>query len=213
MATQLSLYNEALRLCGERKLASLTENREPRRLLDQVWDEGALEYCLEMGAWNFANRSLLLQEDPTFTTQFGYRYAFEKPSDVVRLTAVCSDEYYNMPLTRYKEEGGYYFSDLDIIYIQYVSSDAEFGMDTSLYPRTYEKFVAAFMASEIIDRLTQNETLWDKVFKVMQKRLRTARSKDAMDEATKFMPTGRWVNARRGGWYGRDRGNRGSLIG
>jgi len=213
MATQLSLYNEALRICGERKLASLTENREPRRLLDQAWDEGALKYCLEMGSWNFATRSLLLQNDENFTTQFGYRYAFERPSDLVRLVAFCSDEYYNVPLTQYLEEGSYYFSDLDIVYIKYVSTDSEFGMDMSLYPRTYEKYVAAYLASEIIDRLTQNASLWEKVYKVMKKRLITAKSKDAMDEPTKFAPIGRWLASRRGGSYGRDRGNRGSLIG
>ena len=33
---QLSLYNNALTVLGERKIASLTENREPRRVLDDV---------------------------------------------------------------------------------------------------------------------------------------------------------------------------------
>ena len=41
MITRLQLYNSALLLLGERNLASLSENREPRRLLDHVWDTGA----------------------------------------------------------------------------------------------------------------------------------------------------------------------------
>jgi len=37
--SRLKLYNDALTACGESHLASLTEDREPRRLLDHVWDE------------------------------------------------------------------------------------------------------------------------------------------------------------------------------
>jgi hypothetical protein len=39
-ASKLKLYNDALGILGERRLASLTENREPRRVLDEVWDAG-----------------------------------------------------------------------------------------------------------------------------------------------------------------------------
>lgn len=212
MATKLSLYNEALRICGERKLASLTEDREPRRLLDDVWDEGAIDYCLEQGQWNFAIRSAKLEYAPSIDPAFGYQYAFERPIDFVRLAAFCSDEYYNVPLTQFSEEGGFWFSDLDEIYIKYVSNDASYGTDYSLYPQTFVRYVAAYLASEIIDRLTQNNSLWDKTYRLMQKRLIDARSKDAMNEPTQFPPTGRWVSSRRGGARS-DRGNRNSLTG
>ena len=42
MATRLQLYNRALRIIQERKLSSLTEKREPRFLLDDVWEEGGV---------------------------------------------------------------------------------------------------------------------------------------------------------------------------
>ncbi len=38
---QLSLYNRALLIMGQRFLSDLSEEREPRRLLDQVWNDGA----------------------------------------------------------------------------------------------------------------------------------------------------------------------------
>lgn len=212
MATQLSLYNEALRICGERKLASITEDREPRRLLDGVWDGGAIDYCLEQGQWNFAMRSAKLEYAPSIDPAFGYKYAFEKPSDYIRITALCTDEYFNVPLTQYTEEGGFWFSDLDEIYIKYVSNDSSYGSDYSLYPQTFMRYVATYLASEIIDRLTQNASLWDKTYRLMQKRLTDARSKDAMAEPTQFLPTGRWISARRGGGNS-DRGNRNSLTG
>ena len=212
MATQLSLYNEALRLCGERKLASLTENREPRRLLDSVWDANAVNYCLEQGQWKFAIRTAKLEYNPSMEPSFGYQYGFDKPTDLVRLTALCSDEYFNVPLTQYSEEAGYWFSDLDEIYIQYVSNDASYGSDYSLYPETYMRYVASYLAAEIIDRLTQNNALWDKVYGLMKKRLSDARSKDALAGPTKFLPAGSWINSRRGNAR-TDRGNRNNLIG
>jgi hypothetical protein len=35
--SQLFIYNEALGHLGERRLANLSENREPRRVLDSYW--------------------------------------------------------------------------------------------------------------------------------------------------------------------------------
>ena len=46
--TKLSLYNDTLQLLGERRLASDTEDREPRYDLDSLYDNGAVDYCLEV---------------------------------------------------------------------------------------------------------------------------------------------------------------------
>ena len=37
MATKLGLYNRALRVLGETKLSSLSEAREPRYILDDIY--------------------------------------------------------------------------------------------------------------------------------------------------------------------------------
>ncbi len=212
MATQLSLYNEALRLCGERKLASLSENREPRRILDSVWDANAINYCLEQGQWNFAMRTAKIESNPSMQPPFGYQYAFDRPNDLIRISGLCSDEYFNNPLLEYEEEAGYWFADVDEIYIRYVSNDASYGNDYSLYPETYMRYVATYLAVEIVDRLTQNASLYDKLYGLMKRRLTDARSKDAMADPTKFLPTGSWVRSRRGG-SSSDRGKRNRLIG
>lgn len=80
---QLSLYNNALTVLGERKIASLTENREPRRVLDDVWS-GAVKYCLEQGQWKFAIRTSKLTYSTDVNPVFGYRRAFERPSEIGR---------------------------------------------------------------------------------------------------------------------------------
>lgn len=209
---RLSLYNHALYLLGERKIASLTENREPRRVLDSVWDD-AISYCLEQGQWKFAIRTSKLTYSTDVTPEFGYRRAFEKPSDCVRLTKVCSDEYLMQPLLLYNEEAGWWFADLDNIYISYVSNHANYGADYANWPRTFAEYVAYHLASEACMRITQSDSKEQTIEKKTREALKNALSKDAMQDPTKFLPTGRWVSARRGDRSSRDLGSRSNLIG
>lgn len=195
MPSQLNVYNDALRLVGERQLVSLTENREPRRLLDAVWD-GAIDYCLEQGQWNFAIRSQRLTYSPSVEPPFGYRRAFDKPADYVRTVAITSDERFNNALLSYTDEAGFWFSDLDEIYLRYVSKDESFGKDTSLWPQTFRHFVAAYLAIQIAPRL-KNDTDGDRLLRDYRMKKIDALTKDAMQEATKRVPSGSWVNSRR----------------
>lgn len=212
MNTQLGLYNQALTLLGERKLASLSENREPRRVLDDIWD-GGVKYCLEQGQWKFALRTSKLIYAPEIEPSFGYARAFEKPSDCVRVAKLCSDEFFNMPLLAYNEEAGFWFASLDEIYISYVSDHASFGGDLTLWPESFVKWVGLFLATEGGKRITQSTTDLEKLDKVQRRAKTDALSKDAIQGPTQFLPQGSWARARNGSRNGYDRGNRGQLIG
>lgn len=209
--TQLGLYNEALRLVGERRLASLTENREPRRVLDDIWNDDAINFCLEQGYWNFAMRAVQIDASAT-DPAFGYAFAFDKPNDLIRTAGVCEDEYLNVPLTNMLEETGFWFANIDPIYVRYISNADTYGNDFTRWPTTFAKFVAAYLASEAVLTLTQSADKQKTIFALMNQRLKDARSKDAMNDPTAFMPQGSWSASRRGGSR-RDRGNRNQLIG
>ena len=80
MTDKLSLYNGALLECGERRLGSLTENTEPRHLLDQVWNEGAIRFMLNAGPWRFATRTVELTASTDVVSGWaagGYSKAYE----------------------------------------------------------------------------------------------------------------------------------------
>lgn len=210
-ATQLRLYNKALRLCKERKLASLSENREPRRLLDEAWGDGqtngSVRRCLELGQWAHATRSVMIDYSPSVTPSFGYRYAFDQPTDMVKVSAVCSDEYFSTPLLRYVDEGDYWYADLQTIYVRYTSNGATFGTDLSRWSESFSDLVAADLAFEIVGNLTQGDNMVGVIDKIRTRALTRARSDDAMNKPTAFMPTGSWVNARRGNFNrGHNRG-------
>lgn len=212
--TQLALYNEALiEHLGERPLASLAEDREPRRVLDAIWDGGARKYCLEQGSWKFALRVAKLSYNPSITPAFGYRYAFSKPTDFVKIVKLCSDAHFQAPLLNYTEESNLWFTDNQEIYITYVSIDPLYGFDMSLWPETFAKYVAAYLAYRACSRIKQSATDKEAIGKEMKKLLVDARSKDAIQGPTQFLPQGRWVTVRGGSSAALNRGSKASLYG
>lgn len=216
MTTKLLLYNGALTICGERLLHSstgLTEDRKPRRMLDQVWDNGAVDDCLSSAQWKFAMRTLRIDYDPDVEPEFGLNRAFNKPDDWVLTSGVCSDEFFNTPILRYFDEAGFWYTDIDEIYVRYVSNHVNYGNDFSLWPAKYVNYVKAYLASEIIIGLTNDEKKRDSTIKWMERKLIDAMNKDAMSDPTKFPAPGFWSSSRYRG-SNRDRGNRsGNLIG
>ena len=98
---KLSIYNGALLFIGARELATLDDNVESRRLLDGVWDRDGINTVLEHGQWNFAIRSAKYEYSSSITPTFGYSRVFEKPDDLIRVCAVCTDEFFTSPLLHY----------------------------------------------------------------------------------------------------------------
>lgn len=211
--TRLQLYNDALLLCEQRKISSLSEAIEARRLLDTAWDSQAIDKCLSRAQWNFAIRTVMIDYSPSVEPDFGYRRAFDKPTDCLKVCAISADEYFNLPLTQYSDEAAYWFCDHDTIYVRYVSNDTDYGGDLANWTPSFGDYVAAFLADKIVGKLaTDKPGVQRRVEKALKDTLREAKALDAMDEPAAFRPVSSWVRARRGGGGG-DRGNRGQLIG
>lgn len=214
MATdRLQVYSAALLVCGDRKLISLTEASDRRKMLDQVWNGGGVDTCLQAGLWNFAGRSVQLDFDPDLARQFGYTYAFSKPDDWIRTLGVYSDEYMNQPLTLYLEEGNFLFSDLNQIWVRFVSNDPDYGGDLSLWPENFSRYVEQYFAYRICNRLVQSKDDREAIKKDLGSLLNEAKSTDAMSEPTATVPLGSWSRARMSRGSRLDRGSRGQLLG
>lgn len=203
---KLRVYNEALRILGSRRLASLTEDREPRRVLDDAYGpagEGVVS-CLEAGDWNFATRTREAVYDPGIEPSFGFRRAFAQPDDLVRLTTLSLDGHFASPLTarHYTDEGGYWLADHDTLYVRYVSDDGDYGLDSSKWSMAFRKYLSGFLAFECCERITNSTQHLQKAKRIMEEARAHAKSRDAMDEGVKFMPAGTWVSSR--GWGTRD---------
>ncbi len=214
MPSKLSIYNGALSILGERKLASETENREPRYKLDDVWDNDFIDRVLHMGQWNFAKRTVELQASPSTTPSFGYQYAFDKPADFLRTIAVCHDEYMNIPITRYSDEASWIFTDSEQIYLAYVSNDDQWGSDLTLWPPNFTEMVEHYLAHKVGPRITGLDINDKQLLRDYKMWLMEAKATDAMESPAAFPPKGAWARSRQGFRGGkRDRGNRSQLIG
>jgi len=213
MATQLTLYNEALRVLGETRLASIAETRPVRYTLDDVWNGGGVKACLEQGLWNFATRSVEIAQDSDLTPAFGMRYAFSKPTDYVRTAAVCSDPNFREPVLRYADERGYWFCDLDTLYISYISDASELGSDLTLWTPAFATFAAHYFAKQVAPTFVKDKKRLALIFDQEKKALNMARNSDAMNEPTQIPSPSNWTRSRYtsgGSW---DRGSHTNLIG
>lgn len=199
MTAKLTLYNEALGHLRERKLASLSEAREPRRVLDDFYD-GVVAYCLARGFWNFAMRAVSMTESATITPTFGYSYAFEKPSDWIRTFMVADNENFDPLLGRYNDEASVIYADCTPLYLKYVSSNASFGLNLAAWPQSFADYVALRLAYRCAPRIESvgTERIAD-LRKEQKDACAVAGGIDAMDEPPGIPPRGSWVQSRRGG--------------
>lgn len=214
MTDKLSLFNGALQVLGSRKLTSLTEQRRAAQELHLAWDGGLQRQCLEVAQWRLAVRTERLEYEPSIEPEFGYRYAFLKSDDWVRTCAVCADEYFRATLEDYSDERGYIWSDLDEIFVKFVSDDAAYGGDLSTWPQSFCVYVhheLALKAGKGIKGISASEI--QNIEKDRDKTLAKAMAIDAMNQPAGRNPPGTWSTARRGSNARRDLGRRTRLIG
>lgn len=203
---KLSIYNGALQRLGSRELASLTENREPRRVLDGHWgpDNRVVKEALEKGDWNFATRSVQGIYSTTIEPDFGFRRAYDKPVDLRRLTTLSPDDRFSAPLvaTQYSDEAGFWFTDLDMLYIRYVSDDTDYGLDAVRWTEAFRNYLECDLAWKSCERITNASTKRDRIERDRMNALRASKSLDGMADGVKFLPQGSWSRARRSSRHG-----------
>jgi hypothetical protein len=199
-ATKLDIYNGALRRIGSRKLASLAENRKPRRVLDDIWgnSDNVVLRALRKGDWNFATRTMAMEYLTDVAPAFGFQRAFEKPADFVSLSRFAADENFRLPLTHseFNDEAGYWFSDADTIYIAYISSDGSYGFDDTLWPEDFKVYLECLMAFDACEQITNSKSKKAMLKTEMSDALTDSKSTDAMSDGVKFPPAGSWIQSR-----------------
>ncbi|MGY3393438.1 hypothetical protein ACVWW6_006029 [Bradyrhizobium sp. USDA 3311] len=203
MTDKLTLYNLALAHLNERRLVSLNEQREPRRVLDDFWPSVA-GYCLERKIWNFMLRTVQIDASSTMTPAFGYLFAFAIPDDWVRTRWISTTPEMQPPLNDYKEETGYWFANFTPLFITYTSNDPLYGMNLGVWPSSFEDYVSLRLAGQACGRITGKSELLQGpqgLIKREEKAYKIAASNCAMNDAVGFAPVSSWVRARRS--YGR----------
>ena len=217
MSTKLIYYNKALRMLGETRLEAVDEERDLRYEMDDVWDDEFIKECLEQGLWNFAMTSVEINYNPSLEPDFGMHRVFDKPSTWCRTAMLCSDPFFQSPLTFYEDQGSKWYCSLDVIYVTYVSDHTSLGLDMSLWPKQFGNYVGAALAQKIMPTVNSSVSgpglnkaiAFDKK---VERLLMMAKGTDAMNEPSRAPATGSLVRSRLAGSRG-DRGNRNQLTG
>lgn len=199
MTNKLLLYKGALAHLRERTIASLSENREPKRVLDDVYDE-VVAYCLERKFWNFSYRSIQLDADANVTPAFGPLYAFTIPTDWIRTRKISANPNFDPPLEQVLEEAGRWYTNITPIYVQYNSNDVQYGMNLGKWPTSFVEYVELRLAVKAAGRITNKDELLQGpqgLLKMEERAYKIANANCAMNEAVGFKPLGSWVRSRR----------------
>ncbi len=146
MATKLSLYNDALMLLGERRLDTDTEAIETRYDLDALYDNGAVDYCLEVVKPRYAVKvDQITGVAATAETTFTYQVTL--PANFIALDGVFLDGLMESPVERYVREGNDLLTDVQAPYVRYIQDFATVGLTNM--PPSFGRVVSAYLAAEL----------------------------------------------------------------
>jgi hypothetical protein len=194
-ASQLGVYNKALRWLGERKTLSLAEGREPIRLLNDEWED-AVGVCLYAGFWNFAIRERMANPDAGRAPLFGFQFSYAKPPDWVRTFQISESDRYDEFLKRYVDQNNIWYADIAPIYVRHISNDPNYGFNLALWTPAFVEYVAAYLALMLALRVKGSMDKVEMLEKKVDSLKKNALSKDAMDQPPGKIPYGTWVTSR-----------------
>lgn len=194
-ASQLGVFNKALRWLEERKALNTSESREALRYLNDEWTDAVL-FCLYAGYWNFAIRSIQITADANQAPAFGKQFCFTKPPDWTKTYQFADNPDY-MPLLRdFEDLNNVWYANINPIYIKYLSNDPNFGLNMALWTPGFIEYLAAYLAFVCAPRLKMQGDITDRLEKLQLKKKLEGLSQDAMDQAVGKPPYGSWVMSR-----------------
>lgn len=144
---QLSLYNNALMLVGERPLATLTDAIETRYRLDVAYNQDAVDSCLSVVKPNFASARSKLTASSTLTG-FNLAEVCTLPSDYVDIVVAYSDVDFDTPIKRHFINDLTIESDFATVYLWYITN----SISIADWSSPFADVVTAYLAIQIAPR-------------------------------------------------------------
>lgn len=198
----INIYNDALMIMGLEPLTSTSDDSNRRYRLSLALSTGIVEELMEDLSWQFGQTTELLAYDSGIDPDWGYSYAFEKPSALHRIDGLYVDEYQQVPLRQYHDEGDYFYANVTEIYLTFISTT--FLTTPSSWPTYFKKLVAAKMAKDAAPSLKMEGADTANAYKIFEERDSSSKSIDAMQSPPKILASGSWTGSRnRGGNRGR----------
>ncbi|MEL6204122.1 MAG: hypothetical protein AAFR47_02255 [Pseudomonadota bacterium] len=176
MATQLGVYQDALRHLGEARLASATDDVESRYVLDDAYED-AVDFCLRYAPWRFA----LVTEASTSSGAgtVGWAHEHTAPAAMLRSQSVFVSVSGRERPIDYREQGGVFQTNAAAFTLRYISTA---GRAEGGWPEQFASAVAVYLAYLTCDRITGDAVRTAEMEATADRALRNAMETDAVPE-------------------------------
>lgn len=194
----LGIYRDSTQILGMTPLTGADDQSELRIQLDIARESGAIEALLDDTGWGFARCTVRCEPRADLDPRWGYKNVFEKPDDCLRIHGLFEDERQRCGLRDYQEEGNCFFTDYDIIYLEYVPSTLK--DNPSAWPWHFRNFVAAELAYRVkgVEKLNIPPAQQAIVMAEHDRREDISRNTAAMQNPPRVIRQGSWTRARLG---------------
>jgi hypothetical protein len=184
-ATSTNIVNIALRSLGVAKITALTDDSEPARVMNDLY-EPIRDEMMECHPWNFAIvYSDTLAENAT-APKFDYDYSYALPADCLRVIELEDAE------DEYKVVGDNLYTDTQDPKIKYIS----LVTTTGNFSKSFVTAFAARLAAEACYALTQNRALSGDKWKEYEVKLHQAKGADSQEGTTEKIEDCSWIDDR-----------------
>lgn len=204
MTTKLGIWNDALRMVGEHRLVSLTEDTEARYVLENAWEDAKM-FVFTEGLWNFATKTMEINADTGQTPIPGFDFVFDKPLYWLRTISISQTSLFDTEAT-YRDENNKIYANVDKLYIRFISYERADESQVENWPPAFAKLMAAYLANICAVRISGSKSDADALRALYRDALASAKNKDALDQAQMFTTPGNWIRAMRGSSRRWDRG-------
>lgn len=185
MASKTEIANRALAKIGESRVSNIeTDSTEKAELINSMW-ELQRDSLLQSYPWNFAVTLTNLAADAT-APDHGYTVRYLLPTDFLSLLAIKDDPDYRII-------GKYIHTDQAApLYIKYVKKVT----DTGEFDPLFAEALAATIAVEICERLTQSNTKKQLLMQEKERHIANAYASDAIQDPPQELSDDSWLRSR-----------------
>lgn len=186
VATELEVANLALGMINLLPLASFADPTLQAAQMSRIFAESR-DQVLREHAWNFAHRIDALDDDATIDAgPYGFVYAYELPSDCIRIHKVCSEGDFNtghrysiLQVTVGLTTELRLFADIGDAYARYTIRTE----DVTLWDPLFVRALAAYLAFQM-SSMQGHPDLQNNMYNLYLAAIASARAIDAGEQQT-----------------------------
>tara|TARA_R110000803_G_scaffold27191_1_gene63636 strand:+ start:99 stop:677 length:579 start_codon:yes stop_codon:yes gene_type:complete len=191
MASVVNMCNSALNLLGASTISALTDDTKNARLCNQRY-EPVRNRVFRSHAWNCLHKRVQLAQNSTAPV-VEYDHAYALPSDCLRVLKIHNGTTDSIATALdYKLEGRNIVTDLDTIFLIYISLDT----DPNNYDTYLRESISHQLAADLCYAITNNASLANNYMVRADERLREARFIDATENSLGTVEANEFTDAR-----------------